>query len=190
MLVAQRAGGESAAHDYQLRLVQTMAYLLQLGQPGRHLAVGIIVILGRPHGCGLATGIALGRGRGDATRTGQANAVGAAGGRGHGRYDCHTGECAGGLSDQHSEKLPLRRIGPAQNIGIAGQGGQAQPGCCPLLGRLQLRLTIDFAGQDSLYYASQLNFQDRLVREGRGNGIVADHSVSVFSSAWACINCC
>lgn len=34
VLVAQRAGGESAAHDYQLGLVQTMAYLLQLGQPG------------------------------------------------------------------------------------------------------------------------------------------------------------
>ena len=60
MLVAQRAGGESAAHDYQFRLVQRVANLLQLGQPGRYLAVGIIVMLGRPHGGGLATGIALG----------------------------------------------------------------------------------------------------------------------------------
>ncbi len=34
VLVAQRAGGESAAHDNQLRLVQTMADLLQLAQPG------------------------------------------------------------------------------------------------------------------------------------------------------------
>lgn len=56
--------------------------------------------------------------------------------------------------------------------------------------RLQLSLTIDFAGQDGLHYASQLNFQT--VWCGRAEGMVSSPIIPYrpLSSAWACINCC